>query len=242
MTRLRHVGEAVAGLLSAAQSGDDTPRPNKTAKRSYRDWTARPRDTIRSALRYTQFVSFMKRALPLAAGAVVAAVVAFFFIQRTPDRVTLSYESTGRVENDLAMIKPRLTGADDAGNPFVVTADAAIQDSKNARRARLENIDADMQVDKNNWVNASATHGLFDMDANMLTLWDGLSVYSDSGYELHTKTAAVDLKAGVITGPEVTGRGPMGSFRANKFKMDRIKRQLVLTGNVHMTLSGGALR
>ncbi len=236
MNKLRDVGEAVTGLLSS-QGTDGAEGKTSTPIRIYRDWTARPRDTILSALRYTKFVAFMKGALPLAAAAVVAAVGAYFFFQGAPDRVSLSYESTGRIDNDLAMIKPRLTGLDDSGNPFVITADAAIQDSKNARRARLENVSADIQAGRDQWLNATAVRGIYDMDANSLTLSDGLSVYSDQGYELHTQSASVDLKAGLMAGPEVTGQSPMGSFRASKFRIDRGKEQLVLTGNVHMTLN-----
>ena len=237
MTRLRQVGEAVTGLLSP-QAKSDAPAVQRGAPRTVRDWGARPRDTILSALRYTQFVGFMKRALPIAAGSVVAAVGAFFFFQRAPDRMQLSYQSIGHVGDDLAMIKPRLAGTDDAGNPFVVTFDTAIQDRKNPKRARLEKIDADMQIDKQRWLNARATRGFIDLGARTLVLWDWLSVYSDEGYELHTKTANVDLSAFVMTGPEVTGQGPLGSLRADTFTIDRTTRQLVLTGNVHMTLTG----
>ena len=35
----------------------------------------------------------------------------------------MSYERLGRVENDLAMMKPKLTGSDSRGNPYVITAD-----------------------------------------------------------------------------------------------------------------------
>jgi lipopolysaccharide export system protein LptC len=239
MTRLRDVGEAVSGLLSPQASANThaNAETGSSAPQIHRDWTARPRDTILSALRYTQFVGWMKRILPISAGIVVAAVLAFFFLQRAPEGMTLSYESTGRIDNDLAMIKPRLVGTDDAGNPFVITANAAIQDGKNAKRARLEKVEADIQADKGHWLNASATRGTYDMDAGTLVLRDGLSVFSDDGYELHTAQADVDLKKGEMTGPEVTGQGPLGSLRADTFKVDRISRRLQLSGNVHMTLS-----
>ncbi len=68
----------------------------------------------------------------------------------------MTYEKLGSIENDLAMIKPRLTGADGSGNPFVITADAAIQDAKNPKRARLRKVEADLTTDKNGWVNANA--------------------------------------------------------------------------------------
>ena len=68
----------------------------------------------------------------------------------------------GTLRNDLAMIKPRLTGADAKGNPFIITADAAIQDSPDSHRATLDKVDADLQLDGQRWLNASAEAGFFD--------------------------------------------------------------------------------
>ena len=115
------------------------------------DWSARARTSALEALRYTQFVGIMKRALPVAAFAVISAVLAFFFLARQPAKVSMGYERLGHVENDLAMIKPRLTGQDAKGNPFVITADQAVQDAKNPKRASLTKIEADMTLDKNGW-------------------------------------------------------------------------------------------
>src|SRR5579872_1525946 len=121
--------------------------PRASGEPARHDWTARARSTAMDALRYTQFVGVMKRALPAAAFAIIAAVLAFFFVARQPARLSMTYEKMGTLENDLAMIKPRLTGADGNGNPFVITADAAIQDAKNPKRARLKKIEADLQLD-----------------------------------------------------------------------------------------------
>ena len=71
----------------------------------------------------------------------------------------MTYEKLGAIENDLAMIKPRLTGADANGNPFVITADAAIQDANNPKRARLKNLEADLALDNHGWLNATAGGG-----------------------------------------------------------------------------------
>src|SRR3569833_2395109 len=116
--------------------------PGRAPARAH-DWSARARSTALDALRYTQFVAVKKRALPTAAFAFIAAVLAFFFMQRQPARLSLSYEKLGHIENDLAMVKPRLTGADSKGNPFVITADTAVQDEHNAKKASLENMEDD---------------------------------------------------------------------------------------------------
>src|SRR6185437_8519178 len=115
-----------------------SPRDGDAAPRH--DWSARARSTALQALRYTQFVGVMKRALPAAAFAVIAAVLAFFFVQRQPAQLAMTYEKMGRLQNDLTMAKPRLTGVDQKGNPFVITADAAIQDPTHPKRARLTKV------------------------------------------------------------------------------------------------------
>lgn len=211
--------------------------PAATTRRQQRDWSARVRETALDAHQYTRFVALMKRALPLAASLIIGAVLIFSFIPRQSDKITMAYQQLGRIDNDLAMIKPRLSGTDARGNPFVVTADVAVQDALNTRRARLRNIEADLSMDKQRWFNASAATGLYDMDAGSLVLNDGISVYSDSGYELHTKSGQVDLRSGVLRGQSaVTGQGPLGDFRADRFELHRASRQIFLDGNVRMTM------
>jgi lipopolysaccharide export system protein LptC len=228
MTRDTNARSAVAEPLA--------PLP-KRGGRTGREWTPRMRGTALDALRYTRFVAIMKRTLPIIAGMLVAAVLAYSFIPRSPDRVTMTYDYLGKIDNDLAMMKPRLTGSDAKGNPFVITADVAVQDRRNTRRARLKNVQADMTLDQQRWISATATTGLFDMNASTLALAGGISVYSDSGYEMHTGIGNIDIKRGVFHGPgEVHGQGPLGTFRADRFQIDRATRQMLLIGNVHMTM------
>lgn len=205
--------------------------------RERRDWTARARGTALDAIRYSQFVALMKRVLPLAAAVVLAAVLVYTFIPRQPERVTVSFERLGTIDNDLAMIKPHLSGSDAEGNPFVITADVAIQDPKNVHHVRLKKIEADTSLKDGRWMNATAAAGFFDMDTSLLKLTGGIEMFSDSGYELHTSKANIELKKGLFHGPEtVTGHGPLGTLRADRFEIERLKRLIHLIGNVHMTL------
>jgi lipopolysaccharide export system protein LptC len=213
-----------------------TPLPETITRH---DWSARARSTALEALRYTRFVAVMKRALPSAAFAVIAAVLAFFFVQRQPARLSMTYEKLGHIENDLAMIKPHLTGADDKGNPFVITADAAIQDAKNPKRARLRKIEADLALDKNGWVNADAAGGEIDMKAGTLDLNGGINLYTDTGYTLQTSAASLDLNKWIVHGHnEVTGHGPLGTIRADEFHFDRESGHLLLQGHVQNVIFG----
>ena len=124
----------------------------------------------------------------------------------------MTYERMGTIENDLAMIKPRLTGTDGKGNPFVITADAAIQDAKNPKRARLQNVEADLSLDKKAGSTPTPPSGVVDMRAGSLELDGGIDVFSDSGYELHTsprrrRSQQTDRARRSAT---VTGQGPAG--------------------------------
>jgi lipopolysaccharide export system protein LptC len=226
MTRDRFGREALAQPL--------VPPETTAMEHPLRDWTDRTRTTALQALRYTRFVGFMKRALPIAALAIVAAVVAYSLAPRHQERVSLSYQRMGTLSNDLAMIKPRLTGTDAKGNPFVITAEAAIQDPANRHRATLKQVQADVQLEGERWLNASADTGLFDMDAGTLKLSGGIAVYTDSGYELHSQSADADLKNNIFQGHEkVAGHGPLGSLGADRFRIDRLKKHVTLNGHVH---------
>jgi lipopolysaccharide export system protein LptC len=228
MARRSGVSEAMAEPISG------------TPARTRRDWTARTRDTALGAIRYSRFVTVMKRALPIAAGALIAAVVAYSLVPRQTDKMSLATQSVGTIANDLTMLKPRLTGTDKKGHPFLVTADAAVQDTANSRRASLSGVEADLTLDKGRWLNATAVHGFIDMNKSWLALSDGIAIYSDDGYELHTTRANVDLKKGLFHGPApVTGHGPSGTLSADTFELDRSTSRLVLRGNVHMTILPG---
>jgi len=206
--------------------------------RSRYDWTARARSTAFDAVRYTRFVKHMKRLLSFSAFAVIFAVLAFFVVQRAPRELALSFEKMGTIENDLAMTNPRLSGADAKGNPFVITAKEAVQDADNPKRYTLKTIEADMTTAQG-WVNARAGEGVVDMNAQTMDLTGGIDLFTDTGYELHTSTAAVDLRGNVVRGREpVNGQGPMGTMRADTFQYDRNAGLLTLAGRVGMTFSG----
>src|SRR6476469_8315020 len=49
---------------------------------------------------------------------------------RDSNQMALTFERMGSIENDLAMVMPRLTGTGDDGFPFVVTAATAVQESR----------------------------------------------------------------------------------------------------------------
>ena len=229
MTRRDKSRSAVAQTLA--------PPPERAVRIPARDWSSRQRLSAVEALRYSRFVAFMKSLLPLAAIVILASVVAYWVIPRHQDKLSVTMRAAGNVKNDLTMTKATFTGTDEKGNHFTVTAAEAVQDPKNRHKAELKQVQADMEFDNANWLNASAGRGFIDVDAGTLKLTGGISIYTDSGYELHTPSADVNIKTNVMQGiQKVTGHGPLGQFSADKFYFDRLRKQVKLNGHVRMRM------
>lgn len=242
--------------MARRESASDTVANAMTglpATKAALTWTQRKRATSTDVQRYSRFVVIMKRALPMAAAVLLAAVIAYSLQPRQQDskRMAITFRTLGIDNNDLTMVKPKLTGIDSGGNPFVVTADRAIQDPHDSRRALLEHVEADLTLKNGTWLNATATHGRLNASmtgsgagagghakqTQKLAVYGAVDVYSDNGYEVHTTSADIDTASGIIVGNHmVNGHGPLGEFRADRFKIDRDAKLVYLYGNIRMTL------
>ena len=202
---------------------NETLTPAPPAKRAI-EWGARYRANVVEVQRYSRFVGVMKRALPIATAAILAAVVAYSLQPRLQNtkKITLTMQRLGILNNDLMMIKPRLTGVDGEGNPYVVTAEEAIQDAHDSKQAQLHSVEADMTMKSGRWLNLTSTRGHIDQTKQKLTLEGVIDLYSDNGYEAHTTLADINMRTGLVVGQRaVHGSGPLGTFRADRFRIDR---------------------
>jgi lipopolysaccharide export system protein LptC len=216
------------------------PESDKPARLSYRSLQFRisPRETLATIRRYSIFVSFMKGALPVAALGLGIAVFVYAMQPRDNNRMALTFERMGAVENDLAMVMPRLTGVDDDGNPFVVTAGTAVQESRGSDLVRLEDVDAEITLKEGN-IHVEAARGIVDTRQHLLDVSGGIRLTSDAGYDARTPAAKADLKAGTVRGENgIEATGAFGRITADRFTMNRNTRQLRFTGNVRMVLNG----
>jgi lipopolysaccharide export system protein LptC len=218
----------------------DQPASDKPARLSYRSLQFRisPRETLATIRRYSIFVSFMKGALPVAALGPGIAVLVHAIQPRDNNRMALTFERMGAIENDLAMVMPRLTGVDDDGNPFVVTAGTAVQESRGSDLVRLEDVDAEITLKEGN-IHVEAARGIVDTRQHLLDVSGGIRLTSDAGYDARTPAAKADLKAGTVRGENgIEATGSFGRITADRFTMNRTTRQLRFTGNVRMVLNG----
>jgi lipopolysaccharide export system protein LptC len=228
-----------------ARSGD-RPKFRAELRSAYRarEWRISPRATLLSARRYSVFVKFMKGALPMAALALGIAVLVYAIQPRDTGRLAMTFERLGRVQDDLAMIKPRLSGVDDDGMPFVVTASRAIQEARGSDRVRLDDVAAEVNLKDGTQLHVTAAKGIVDTKTHVLEVSGGMRMLSADGYDVRTASAVADLKSGTVRGDRgIDARGKFGHITAQQFALNRESRQLLFSGNVHMVIdaSGGTL-
>ena len=195
------------------------------------------RATLRGARRYSVFVRIMKGALPLTALG-LAIIVLVYVLQPPPSRLQMSFRRVPNLANDLSMDKPRLSGTDNDGQPFVISASRATPISGSPNRIRLMDIVADFSLRDGTGIHVTAGSGVVDTTTRVLQMADGIHMTAQNGYEASAQSAMADLRAGNIHGEKgISADGSLGRVTAQRFAMNRATKQMRFSGNVRMILN-----
>ncbi|MEQ9643605.1 MAG: LPS export ABC transporter periplasmic protein LptC [Alphaproteobacteria bacterium] len=187
--------------------------------------------------RYGRFVGLAKWLLLAIAMLVVLAVLAWPGAFTNRGGFQLGFASLENVDGSLTMVSPRYTGTDNAGRPFVITAESAQQDELDQQRVTMHTLQADVTMTDGTWLSLSAEKGLYDRTRQTLRLDGPIDIFSDRGYEFHGTGAEMDLAAGVaVTTQPVQGHGPFGALRANRMTVKERGQYLLFEGDVRTTL------
>lgn len=127
------------------------------------------RATLRGARRYSVFVRIMKGALPLTALGLTIIVLAYV-LQPPPASMQMSFQRLSHIADDLAMDKPRLSGTDSDGQPFVVSASRAAPEDRSPDRIRMQEIIADFSSKDGTGIHVTAGSGLIDTKTRVLEM------------------------------------------------------------------------
>ncbi len=196
-------------------------------------FTARQRAALPGS-GYDRLVAVLKRALPLAAVALLGVIVVWpltsareFSFLLAKDKVAMSRD---RLRIDNAVYR----GETSNGQPFVIRAQDAVQRSSAVPVVELRRLSADLKLDSGP-ATVTAPSGRYDMNHDRLDIAGPVRVDSRAGYTVDGQTVTVSLIDRTVTSSApVSGTMPLGSFRANAFSSDIDGRMLVLTGRVHL--------
>ena len=191
--------------------------------------------------RYSRFVSLAKITLPLIALALVMVLVAWPQAQNEDATFQVSLAALPEGDaGDAGMTRARFVGTDAKDQAFVITAERAVPNAINPEHITLETLQADLTLNSGAWVSMLSVTGLYDRTRQSLSLRDGVDLFADNGFALHTASARIDLADGTAQGSEaVRAQGPMGELNADSFRMERGGQRLFFKGNVRMILQPG---
>ncbi|MGI6245971.1 MAG: LPS export ABC transporter periplasmic protein LptC [Pseudochelatococcus sp.] len=193
----------------------------------------------KAALRHSARVRAMKRLIPLAALAGVAAVVGISLLDPLRSIGGLSVGPVSLSGSKITMDAPRLSGFRDGTQPYEMTAASATQDVKNPSVVELQQITGHVQLDGGGKAQIDAATGVYDSQAESLDLKGDVRVRTDNGYDARLSSAAVDFKGGrVVSDEPVTVTISEGTIAADRLDISDNGKRIVFEGNVQAVLDG----
>jgi lipopolysaccharide export system protein LptC len=195
----------------------------------------------RATRRHSRVVSGLRLVLP----AIAFVVVAWMFISaRTlpTDVGDIDLGDVGLEGTTLTMQNPSLSGFNEDGTGYQVTAAKALQDVTNPRTVTLESVDGTMTKPDGSKVRVTADNGVFDSEEQWLELSNNIVVATDKGDHAYLNAARVDMKAGTIVSDEpVRAKANSGSIRAKSMEITDSGAHLLFKGKVvvELRLDGG---
>lgn len=188
--------------------------------------------------RYSRFVSVSKMLLVLMTFLLIGAVVVLPLMRGDAGGMRVAFTATEESpEMEPVMKNPRFQGADHKDQPYMVTADSAIQRDKST--VDLVNVSADMTM-KDSWLLVKAKKGTLSLGEKELWLDGDVTLFHDAGYEMRTARVLVDLSKSEARGDtEVEGHAAMGSIKAGSFTVFDRGKHLVFHGPVKVVIQPG---
>ncbi len=182
-------------------------------------------------------IGVLKRALPLAALAVLSLIALWPEITGTEERLRFAYRKPpGGVTESARLVEPRYHGRDERSRPYALTADVAEQRPGSAI-VDLLRPRGDITLEDGSWVLLQATAGRFDRERRLLDLAGEVTLFHDAGYEIRTDRARIDLAAGRAEGDDpVAAQGPAGTLDAVGFRLEERGLVAIFPGPARMVL------
>lgn len=197
------------------------------------DVTPRQRAALPGAS-YDRLVGTAKWLLPSLAALVGVAMLAWpavgghdFSFVLAKDRVAIATE---RLKITHALYR----GEDRKGQPFIISAGSAVQQTSKDPVVKLKDLAARVQL-RDGPAQILAPAGRYDMESEAIDVDGAVSMRMADGYALDTRDVRIDLASRTArSAGAVDGRMPLGSFSANHIYADISNRVVRLDGRARL--------
>ncbi|HEX8525444.1 LPS export ABC transporter periplasmic protein LptC [Allosphingosinicella sp.] len=187
-------------------------------------------------------VGFLKIALPLAAGVLLAYLVLAPLSKGPEVSFLLDKSKVETASERMRIQEAQYRGQDDLGRPFLIRAQTAVQASADEPVVDIETMAAQILLESGP-ARIDAIRARYDMAAQLVKIAGVVRVSGADGYRLQTHDVTVNLNRRNLTsdGP-VQGSMRLGRFSAGRLDADLASRTVVLSGGARLHIVQGALR
>ena len=197
----------------------------------------RSSDIFERDRRYGNYVRLMKLILPALSLFVVAVLALYPLFSTSEGGFTLDFAELDQQDDTIRMVAPHYSGSDKRGRVFQIQAESAYQNTAADEIVYLDVINADVMLETGGWMALDSLGGKYQPDADLLDLSGQVNIFSDIGYEVHSRSVRLDMAKGVATSvDQVHGQGPFGVFESGGMELDLDGNYVHLTRGVVMTV------
>jgi lipopolysaccharide export system protein LptC len=190
------------------------------------------------AERRSRRVRFLRKAILISAFSVVAAMIAIaIFDPFGPKSVKLSFSGLSLDGTTIAMAKPRLAGFRSDGQPYVLTAERAVQDVKHPTVAQLQKLVGDMGTAGGETMRLTADAGVYDSVAEQMKLSGNVRI-DNPRFEVELRSVDIDFKTGIYRTeePVEVHMGGGTTVVADRAAAQNNGQELIFEGRVRTTV------
>jgi lipopolysaccharide export system protein LptC len=183
-------------------------------------------------------VGLLKILLPTVALSLVALVVVWAQHRNSDGGFRIGFSLVKPEDaRTLSMVNARYAGLNKGHQPYLVTAQIAVQNKPGADLIHLSEPKGDITMKSGAWVALTAPKGEYRQQQELLDLMNGVTLFHDSGLEFNTPTAQINLKDSTAIGFDpVTGQGPAAHIKSKGFRVFDQGTRVIFTGKAHLTL------
>lgn len=204
---------------------DPTPEP----KNEGRLGKLKPRDTRAAkahSARYTRNVDLLRWLLPVII--IVGLGVLLLWPMWQANRI--SAVMVDEIPN-LMIESLNLTGVDEKGHPYALTADRALQAANTKNLIDLEKPKGEQTLEGGSWVAAHADRGRLDQNTKKLWLGGNVEIFHDKGYRFLSQEMNVDIPKSTAWGDQpVLIQGSFGQITGTGFRLLDGGKSIIVTG------------
>jgi lipopolysaccharide export system protein LptC len=174
--------------------------------------------------------------LPALALIVLATIIIWPLTKVREFSFLLAKDKVAMAEERMRIDNAVYRGETTKGEAFVISAGGAVQRSSAVPIVELTNLNARLKL-SDGPLTVTAPSGRYFLETDKLQIAGPVVLDSESGFSLDSQQVDIDINARTVsTDQPVTGKLPIGTFRANRLQADIRGRTVVLDGGAHLRI------